>query len=280
MDQRTVAIKPGKRTTAAGNGVSNETGARQRPAGTLGSAEARSRQVLAAMIAFRDGEFSQRLPAHWTGIDGEIAAAFNQTIAQEARIAAEVARLSATVGKEGRLRQRMTLPGSLGGWATKVESINTLMDDLVRPTAEIARTIGAVAKGDLGQAMELEVDGLVFRGRLHALDDVRDDLLDLGLRRLRRGLSESGARLCQVGTALEPGDLQVHLAVRRAHELGRVGSVGVDRDGHRRGGFLAGLRRESLDRPADRRGDQPRGSETTARRHLGSEVHRRGPHRP
>ena len=38
------------------------------------------------------------------------------------------------------------------------------MDDLVRPTAEIARTIGAVAKGDLGQAMELEVDGRVLKG--------------------------------------------------------------------------------------------------------------------
>jgi len=45
----------------------------------------------------------------------QIAVVFNQTIAYEARIAAEVARLSATVGKEGRLKQRMPLPGSLGG---------------------------------------------------------------------------------------------------------------------------------------------------------------------
>ncbi|WP_414652989.1 HAMP domain-containing protein [Ideonella sp.] len=116
------------------------------------------------MMAFRDGDFSLRLPADWAGVDGQIATAFNQTISHEARIAAEVARLSATVGKEGRLKQRMSLPGSLGGWATKVDSINTLMDDLVRPTAEIARTIGAVAKGDLGQAMELEVDGRELKG--------------------------------------------------------------------------------------------------------------------
>jgi HAMP domain-containing protein/CheY-like chemotaxis protein/signal transduction histidine kinase len=128
------------------------------------TSESRSRQILAAMLAFRDGEFTLRLPTDWADIDGQIAAAFNQTIAHEARIAAEVARLSATVGKEGRLKQRMSLPGSLGGWATKVDSINILMDDLVRPTAEIARTIGAVAKGDLGQAMELEVDGRVLKG--------------------------------------------------------------------------------------------------------------------
>ncbi|HEY4065328.1 MAG TPA: HAMP domain-containing protein, partial [Burkholderiaceae bacterium] len=120
--------------------------------------------LLAAIVSFRDGDFSHRLPADWDGIDAQIAAAFNQTIAHEAQISAEVARLSATVGKEGRLRQRMSLPGSLGGWAVKVDSINTLMDDLVRPTAEIARTIGAVAKGDLSQSMELEVDGRALKG--------------------------------------------------------------------------------------------------------------------
>ena len=121
-------------------------------------AEARSRQILAAIVAFRDGDFSVRLPAEWAGTDGRIAEAFNQAIGHEDRIAGEIGRLSITVGKEGRLKQRMSVPG-VSSWATKVESLsNTLVDDLVRPTAEIARTIGAVAKGDLGQSMELEVD--------------------------------------------------------------------------------------------------------------------------
>ena len=58
------------------------------------------------------------------------------------------------VGKEGRLKQRMSVPGAIGGWAANVDSLNTLLDDLVRPTTDVARTIGAVAKGDLGQSME------------------------------------------------------------------------------------------------------------------------------
>ena len=128
------------------------------------SAEARSRMILAAMVAFRDGDFSVRLPADWNETDAQIAAAFNQTIAQKQRVSAEHLRLSATVGKEGRLKQRMSLPGAIGGWATDSDSINTLIDDLVRPTTEIARTIGAVAKGDLGQSMELEVDGRPLKG--------------------------------------------------------------------------------------------------------------------
>jgi hypothetical protein len=137
---------------------------RKTPA-TLGEdSESRSQMLLAAMLAFRDGDFSRRLPSNWSGAEGRIAEAFNQTIAHEERITREVERLSRTVGRDGQLKQRMSLPGAVGQWANKVESINGLMDDLVRPTAEIARTIGAVAKGDLGQSMDLEADGRALQG--------------------------------------------------------------------------------------------------------------------
>jgi HAMP domain-containing protein/CheY-like chemotaxis protein/signal transduction histidine kinase len=128
------------------------------------SAEARSKQLLAAIIAFRDGDFSVRLPDDWSGLDGRLAEAFNQALSHEQRISSEIARLSQAVGKDGRLKQRMSLPGAVGGWATQVDFLNTLIDDLVRPTTEIARTIGAVAKGDLGQSMELQVDGRELKG--------------------------------------------------------------------------------------------------------------------
>ena len=39
-----------------------------------------------------------------------------------------------------------------------------LIDDLVWPTTEVTRAIGAVAKGDLGQSMALEVDGRPLEG--------------------------------------------------------------------------------------------------------------------
>jgi HAMP domain-containing protein/CheY-like chemotaxis protein/signal transduction histidine kinase len=126
--------------------------------------EARSRQMLAAMFAFRDGNFSVRLPADWNGVEAQIAGAFNQVISHEDRLSREVERLSDAVGREGRLKQRMSLPGAIGGWAAKVDCFNTLLDDLCRPITEISRTMGAVAKGDLGQSMELEVDGRSLKG--------------------------------------------------------------------------------------------------------------------
>src|SRR5262249_38452080 len=56
------------------------------------------------------------------------------------------------------------LAGLVGDWATQVQALNSLMDDLVRPTVEVTRTIGAVAKGDLGQSIALEVHGRPLEG--------------------------------------------------------------------------------------------------------------------
>jgi HAMP domain-containing protein/CheY-like chemotaxis protein/signal transduction histidine kinase len=123
-----------------------------------------SRQLLAAMLAFRSGNFAARMPVDLTGIHGKIADAFNDILAVSERRAQETTRVCRVVGKEGKLKQRMTVPGVAGGWADEVASINTLIDDLVWPTTEVTRAVGAVAKGDLGQAMALEVDGRPLEG--------------------------------------------------------------------------------------------------------------------
>jgi HAMP domain-containing protein/CheY-like chemotaxis protein/signal transduction histidine kinase len=73
--------------------------------------------------------------------------------------------VSRVVGREGHLTQRADVPGVVGGWSTIISSVNTLIDDLVRPTTEMARVIGAVAKGDLSQTMALEVDGHPLKGQ-------------------------------------------------------------------------------------------------------------------
>jgi len=126
--------------------------------------EAFSRQLLAAMLAFRDGDFGARMPSDLTGVDGKIADAFNEIATLSERRARETARVSRAVGKEGKLKQRMIVPGVVGGWADEVAAVNMLIDDLVWPTTEVTRAIGAVAKGDLGQSMALEVDGRLLEG--------------------------------------------------------------------------------------------------------------------
>ncbi|HEY8359236.1 MAG TPA: HAMP domain-containing protein, partial [Ramlibacter sp.] len=168
MDQAvspgTTKKKPGKGPGRAASSVAPATTMAPIQVLSGDAAEARSRQILAALMSFAGGEFAARLPADWSGIDARIAEAFNQSIANADRITREADRLSNTVGKEGRLTQRITAPGAIGSWASQVDSLNTLIDDLVRPTTDIARTIGAVAKGDLGQPMDLQVDGRPLKG--------------------------------------------------------------------------------------------------------------------
>src|SRR4051795_9695615 len=123
-----------------------------------------ARALLGVMLAFKQGDFSVRLPNDLTGVNGKIADAFTDIALVSERRAHETARVTRAVGKEGKLKQRMTLAGLSGGWADEVNALNTLIDDLVWPTTEVTRAVGAVAKGDLGQSMALEVDGRPLDG--------------------------------------------------------------------------------------------------------------------
>jgi HAMP domain-containing protein len=120
--------------------------------------------LLGALTALKKGKSDVRLPLNWTGVAGKVADAFNEVVELNERMASELARLSRVVGKEGRLAQRFSLGDVSGFWEESVGSVNELIDDLVHPTSETARVIGAVAQGDLSQTMALEVDDRPLQG--------------------------------------------------------------------------------------------------------------------
>src|SRR5215831_16361281 len=70
-----------------------------------------AQHILQAMLALRDGDLSQRLPAGWSGVFGKIAEAFNDVAALNDRRVRENQRVCQAVGKEGKLKQRMNVPG-------------------------------------------------------------------------------------------------------------------------------------------------------------------------
>ena len=57
---------------------------RARPAKNTrsGRSECDNKQLLSALIAFKRGDFSVRLPDDWTGVAGKIADTFNEVIAK------------------------------------------------------------------------------------------------------------------------------------------------------------------------------------------------------
>ena len=120
--------------------------------------------MLRALRQFRKGDFSTRLPIDLGGLDGEIAAAFNDVVEMNESLTKEIGRLSVTIGKEGKISQRAKLSDAGGGWDLCVENINALVTDMTQPTTEMARVIGAVAKGDLSKSMALEIEGRPLQG--------------------------------------------------------------------------------------------------------------------
>jgi len=123
-----------------------------------------SKQLLAALTAFKRGDFSAQLPDDWTGIAGKVADTFNDVIRLNERLTQELARIGRVVGKEGRIRQRASLGEASGSWADAMRSVNNLIGDLVHPTREMARVIGCVAKGDLSQTIATEIEGQALEG--------------------------------------------------------------------------------------------------------------------
>ena len=77
------------------------------------------RQLLQALLAARNGDFSARLPSDWTGVEGKIADAFNDIMVANETMARELDRVSRVVGKEGKIGQRASFSSCGGAWRSK-----------------------------------------------------------------------------------------------------------------------------------------------------------------
>jgi HAMP domain-containing protein/signal transduction histidine kinase/DNA-binding response OmpR family regulator len=139
-------------------------------------------ELLPALQAVLGGDFSVRLPAGHLGLEGKLADTFNEIVAANARMAKQLETVGKVVGREGKTRQRMKIGLSGGAWMEMERSINTLIDDLLWPTREVTRAIGAVAQGDLLQRVRLDVEGRPLKGEfLQSANIVNTMIKQLGV---------------------------------------------------------------------------------------------------
>ncbi|RIW49131.1 response regulator [Micromonospora endophytica] len=120
-------------------------------------------ELAEALRQVRRGDLKVRLPRR-SGAAGDVADAFNDVVSLQERQHLDLRRISRVVGRDGRLTERLDEEGLDGSWVEGQRAVNSLIDDLGRPTTEIARVIVAVADGDLSQHMALEMDGRPLRG--------------------------------------------------------------------------------------------------------------------
>jgi methyl-accepting chemotaxis protein len=123
-----------------------------------------AKDLLKVLRDVRSGNFSVRMPIDKTGISGKICDTLNEIIELNEKMMQEFTKAEKIIGKQGKLTERIPLHNSKGSWGTGIESLNTLISDLVNPTVEIAHVISSVAKGNLSEEMSIEVGGHALKG--------------------------------------------------------------------------------------------------------------------
>jgi signal transduction histidine kinase/DNA-binding response OmpR family regulator/HAMP domain-containing protein len=130
-------------------------------------------ELLRVLAQVQQGDFTARMPLEWTGVAGKVADHLNAVIIANQALEAELLRISDVVGQRGELSKRALVGSSGQSWSASLESVNNLIDDLVRPTSEMQRVIGAVADGDLSKKVSAEVSGdmLALKNTINAMVD-------------------------------------------------------------------------------------------------------------
>ncbi|WP_308120557.1 HAMP domain-containing protein, partial [Streptomyces bambusae] len=134
-------------------------GGRTRRGGTTEVDTAALNRLLAALVSMRDGNFRKRLTVSGDSVMAEIAAVYNEVADRNLHLTGELSRVRRTVGREGKLSERLETGVCEGSWAAAIDASNQLVDDLARPVSEVGRVLSAVAEGDLQQRMELRTQG-------------------------------------------------------------------------------------------------------------------------
>ncbi|HEX3260163.1 MAG TPA: HAMP domain-containing protein, partial [Pseudonocardia sp.] len=129
------------------------------------------------MAQLRRGRFDVRLPRR-EGAAGALADQFNDLAAVAQRHDRDLLRIGRSVGREGRMGDRLDEESYDGSWGDGARAVNALIDDLAAPTAEIARVIEAVAQGDLSQHMALEFEGRPLRGEYRRIGRTVNTMVD------------------------------------------------------------------------------------------------------
>ena len=130
-------------------------------------------RILLALEELRDGNFRRRVVVNDASLTGRIATVINQIAQRNQSLVGELVRVREAVGQDGRTRERLVDEGG-AGWSVAAGAINGLIDDLTRPTTELARVLAAVSEGDLSS----RVSEQPLRGDFARLGHTVNRLLD------------------------------------------------------------------------------------------------------
>jgi signal transduction histidine kinase/CheY-like chemotaxis protein len=168
------------------------------------------RELLKVLRQFRKGDFSARMPMDRVGLSGKIYDAINDVIELNERLTKELDRVSTVVGKEGKIRHRVSIPNAVGGWAQSVESVNlaltskyqseflaSMSHELRTPLNSILILSKLLSENDEGNLTAKQVE---FAQTIHSSGDdllaLINEILDLS--KIESGTMEVDSRSVQI----------------------------------------------------------------------------------
>ncbi|MBF6045325.1 HAMP domain-containing protein [Streptomyces sp. NRRL B-1677] len=117
------------------------------------------RGIAQVTTAVANGDLSQKVTVSARGEIAQLAETINQMTETLRTFADEVTRVASEVGAEGRLGGQAQVPGAAGTWKDLTDSVNTAFRNVTTQVRDIAQVTTAVANGDLGQKVTVDVSG-------------------------------------------------------------------------------------------------------------------------
>jgi HAMP domain-containing protein/CheY-like chemotaxis protein/signal transduction histidine kinase len=120
------------------------------------------RNIAEVATAIAGGDLSRKITVDVRGEIFQLKETLNTMVDQLNRFAGEVTRVAREVGTEGRLGGQANVPGVAGTWKDLTDSVNSMAGNLTAQVRNIAEVTTAVARGDLGRKITVDVKGEIL----------------------------------------------------------------------------------------------------------------------
>ena len=120
------------------------------------------RNIAEVATAIANGDLSRKITVDVRGEILQLKETLNTMVDQLNRFAGEVTRVAREVGTEGRLGGQANVPGVAGTWKDLTNSVNSMAGNLTAQVRNIAEVTTAVARGDLGRKITVDVKGEIL----------------------------------------------------------------------------------------------------------------------
>jgi HAMP domain-containing protein/CheY-like chemotaxis protein/signal transduction histidine kinase len=161
------------------------------------------RNIAEVATAIANGDLSRKITVDVRGEILQLKETLNTMVDQLNRFAGEVTRVAREVGTEGKLGGQANVPGVAGTWKDLTDSVNSMAGNLTAQVRNIAEVTTAVARGDLGRKITVDVKGEILE--LKNTINTMVDQLNAFASEVTRVAREVGTEGKLGGQALVPG---------------------------------------------------------------------------